>query len=181
MSQTSYPSVMGGLFAGLLDEEHPSRVVSAVNTEASAAISTGVFVKYDTNYEQVKNMAAAADMPYAIAIYRPGVERFGKGLGTGGNYYAPKERVDLLLQGRVWMRAEEALAITDTPIVRCVANGANTILGAVAKTTDGTNTRTFPGVGHPGFRIIKPNTVAGVGLVLVEFDSLMLNTVGAIS
>jgi hypothetical protein len=179
MSQTSYPTVMAGPYAGLLAEEHPSIVTSKVNSEASAAIATGVFVKRDTtniDADAVKNMAAAGDMPWGITIFKPGVERFNKGLGAGPLLFAPKERIDICEKGRVWVRTETDIAVSlaaTAIFLRVIANGANTTLGAITKTSDTTNTRAFV----TGIRVIYGCSAAGVALI--EFDSLMCGTVAS--
>jgi hypothetical protein len=170
--QTSYPTVMGMPYAGLLAEEHPSVVTSKVQNDTNA-VATGVFVKLDTasNGDGIKNLSAVADLPVGVALFRPGVERFNSGLGTGPLLYAQKQRVDVAERGRAWVRCEGAVAIGASLFLRVLANGANTTIGAVTATSDTTYTRAMP----PGCRVITPSS--GAGVVLLEFDALILQTV----
>jgi hypothetical protein len=157
MAQTSYATAQSAAFPGMLADSTAKQTESFFNAEASAEIPFGVMVKQGTGDFTCNLLAAITDNIVGISHHSHTYE-----YGTTGGGVVPKDPVNVLTKGRVWVTVEDACTPASTVFTRAVATGAE-VKGAFRATADGTDT-----IQLYGARFI---TSAGAGgLAMLEFD-----------
>lgn len=133
MSQTAYAVSAGDAFAGLLDMNlQHADVISRFNEETTR-VSYGLMVRQGTLAQQFQNFSAIGQDAIGVTIHEH-TEKDSAGAaaeiaGTGG-------KASVLRKGRIWVVAEEAIALTDSVFYR-VATGTGTVIGAFRTDADG--------------------------------------------
>lgn len=126
-----------------------------VTTAAGVNIPFGRFVKHGgaSNGNLIADpLGATSDIilgvsvhshSHGVAPYTPrSTEDTSGGADTAG--ILAGEIGSFIRKGRIWVLAEEALAITDTLYARCIATAANTTLGALRNDSDSSNALAIP-------------------------------------
>lgn len=159
MSQTTYARSFTQAFAGQLGDSGPVRIGSYVNDQG-ADISAGVFVSLKAE--------GTCDLPAGSTEILAGVvlNSFARDPDslTGTTAVQAGDVAPILEEGAVWVRCEEAMAITDNVFVRHAAGAGGSALGLVRNDADTASARRVSGA-----RILVPST--GAGLVLIYFSA----------
>ncbi len=175
MAQTTAPSFdMAPGLPGMKADAAPERILSRVNTEASAEIPFGVFVIKDTAAQPststaigVKLPAASTDSVKLEGIAVRSAHHDETGIGTVG--LKPGILFGVEAEGCRWMRTEQAVTRADPVFCRfATGSGTNTQLGAVRKDADtvSSNATAFAVKGAS----FESDAAAG-GLVKVRFSA----------
>jgi hypothetical protein len=173
MAQLSYAE-QPQAFAGMIADFGGRRSVqSMLNGEAAAEIAFGKFVVQST--PQTPGPASAgggtpalAKLPAAAGDDFSGggvvlqSHDYDKRLDLGAVGVLPKRIMGVMRVGKVWMRCEQAMAVTDPVFIRHTTNGA-LVPGDVRKDAD-----TARAVQLYGARVVQATTAAG--LVQIELD-----------
>lgn len=151
------PECRGGMLAGanhLID-----------SYKADVALKAGVFVTdVGAGYKDIKNLAAITDSPAGVTVYNSAKIPTGDGV----NEIAAGEVANVCRRGQIYVITEtgSSLAVGGAIHVRTIANGGNTLIGAIRAAADGVNTFSLSGA-----RVVKPSfTVNGVLLTCVELN-----------
>lgn len=166
MSQTDYSLTMAAAFAGMIADDGPTDIASALSEEASAEIPFGVFVAKGAVERTCELPDASTDLLEGVVVasqrYEPGV---GGNIGTTG--IKPKGPVNVMRSGRVYVKVEEAVVVGDRPHVRYASGAGGTQLGGVRKSAVSMETidastqgvfRTAAGAG--GFAVLELDMTA---------------------
>lgn len=144
MPVTSYPTAAALAFAGMIADQAPRHIESAVNKEA-AAIPFGIGVKKGAGEDEAALPAAAGDVLSGIVVHRHDVNTIGSA-GWGADAGVPvDDRFDLLRAGVVMVKVEEAVNQGDKAFVRFAAGAGGTQLGAWRKSADTATARAVNG------------------------------------
>ncbi len=141
---TSYPTTPGTGFAGQIADEGNRRVASAVN-KTGAPIPFGIAVKKGTNDDEAVLLAATGDKLAGIAVHRHDVNTIGSTAWASDAGIPDGDRFDLLEEGVVNVKVEEAVVQGDNAFVRFEAGAGGTQLGAWRKSADTASARAVVG------------------------------------
>lgn len=158
MAQTSYsrgPATVG--FAGMIGA--PNALVFSFINDQGANIPAGVFLSHKA--EGTADLVAGASERLAGVA----VNSFARNPNdlTSTAAITAGDSMDVLTEGFIWVRCEEAMAVNDPVYIRHTANGGNTQLGAVRNDADTTTARLCKGA-----RVMTPSTGAGIVLLFVS-------------
>ncbi|RKI32161.1 hypothetical protein D7Y27_36545 [Corallococcus sp. AB004] len=161
--QTTIPQYQmeRGFPGQLAEHDTPQRIVSRFNAEATAAIPWGVLVAEDTASAQgVKLLAAATDKVAGVTVYsaRHGYEAYS---GTG---LKPKEILNVLAQGAVLVRVEQAVVKGDRAFARFAGTGQK---GAFRKDADTANA-----VELKGAMYLTSAAANGIAVLLLDANTI---------
>lgn len=135
-AQTTYSRDPSVAYAGQLGDPNPRLIATRSNSESSANVAAGIFLKQDTE-GKAKLLTAATERLAGVVL-----NTFSRNPGdvsvslSGNEAYAPKAAMPMLQEGSAWVRCEQAMAVTDSVYVR-FATGSGTTIGAVRKDPDG--------------------------------------------
>lgn len=161
---TSYPLTPGTGFAGQIADEAPRYVRSAVNKEA-AAIPFGLAFKRGAADGEVLLPTAGTDKIVGIGVHRHDVNTIGS-TGWAADAGIPAgDRFDLLSEGVVYVKVEEAVVENDQAYVRFAAGAGGTQKGAFRKSAD-----TATAVAVKGARYLASGALDSI--VPVQFSAL---------
>ena len=125
MPQTSFASTYTTAFEGMLADSFESDIVSKANGEASANLYFGRGYR-DNGTGGVINFSAAAQVLLGVSVFE---QKDSSRLAVAGEAFAPKEMMNILRKGRIWVKAEQAVALNSPVFVRHTANGGTTAPG----------------------------------------------------
>jgi hypothetical protein len=164
---TNYPLAPAAGFAGQLADEGPRRIASAIN-RTGVAIPFGIAVKKGTNDDDAVYLADTGDDLAGIVVHRHDVNTIGS-TGWASDAGIPvDDRFDLLEQGVVNVKVEEAVVQGDNAFVRFDAGAGGTQLGAWRKSADTASARAVVGA------YFKRSGAAG-SIVPLYFDAFVAN------
>lgn len=144
MPVTSYPTTAPIGFAGLLSDQGPRRVDSAINKEA-VAIPFGVAVKKGAAEDEALLPTLTTDVLIGISVFRHDVSTFGSSAWGADAGIPVNDRFDLLKEGVVMVKVEEAVLQYDKAFVRFTAGAGGTQKGAWRKSADTATARAVNG------------------------------------
>lgn len=138
MPQTTMSQNQPKGLPGLLGDMTPLKNArSAAQTEASAEMRFGIFVKKGAAVDTVLLLTATTNVLAGVVVRDP-VYVYPDQMGDTG--VKPQNMVNILRHGTIWLVIEGALpAFGDEAHVRAVATG-DEVAGAVLKVADGTDT-----------------------------------------
>lgn len=122
--QTAYPATFTAAFEGMLADSFESDMVSKANLDA-AALSFGRGVRDGAGAAGMTAFSAASQVLLGVLVF--GQRDSSRLAGTGA--IAQTETGNVLRKGRVWVRAEQAVALNSPVFVRHTANGGTTAPG----------------------------------------------------
>lgn len=163
MSQTSYSTNLSVAFEGALGDSRPAMIVAKRNN-AGSDIPFGRFVVHDsgagTSEMAIKLPAASGNVIVGVLVHSH------DHLTSSATGLADDEIGNVLMQGQVWMVAEQALNADDPVFVRYDASGAtgSQALGRVRKDAD-----TSKAVAATNCRFLSTAAAAG-DLILVAVN-----------
>lgn len=167
--QTTVTSNPQTAYEGMIDgDQFFSSVVITKIANPSAGISAGRGLTYVSGSDTKTDLpAASTDITdvtkfQGVSVYAPSITGAWPLPSTTG-IYQQGQLVNILRRGRIWVYAEEAVAITDTVYCRYSSNGGNTILGRFGNTSDSSHAAAVPTA-----RFVTSTTAAG--LVLLEIN-----------
>jgi hypothetical protein len=164
MAQTSYSNTRTIGFAGMLDGEYRSEVMTMRNDEASASIGFGLAVKRasTTDPTSAKLLTAiTGEKVPGIVVHSHAYD--SEQLDDDG--VLSGERLNVAVSGRMLVACEDGCNVGDPLHVRAVAAGAEDA-GALLAAADGTDTIDMTGRG-----VWETSASAG-GLAWLRFDFL---------
>jgi hypothetical protein len=133
MAQTSYSNSFSAVgFEGMLADSKEADIVSELNAEAAANLVFGRGVRKTA--AGALNMSAAGQSLHGIPVFN---QREVADLASNGAI-RPKETFDLLRKGRILVKAEQAVAVTDDVYLRYTAGAGDQTVGRFRKDADGT-------------------------------------------
>lgn len=133
MSQTSYSNTYTAGFEGMLADGGSPDIISKVNGEASTDLIFGRGVR-ETSAGAV-NFSAAGQALLGVPVH---MQKDAASL-AGSGAIPPKETFNVLRRGRIWVKAEQAVAVGDPVYVRHTVNGGTTAVGRFRKDIDTAN------------------------------------------
>lgn len=159
MSQTSYSRTQTTAIAGQLADAGPSRVSAFLNDQG-ADIPAGCFVSLKAE--------GTCDLPAGATEILAGVvvNSFARDPDnlTGTAAVQAGDVANILEEGAIWVRCEEAMAVTDNVFVRHASGAGGSVLGLVRNDADTASARRVTGA-----RVLIPST--GAGLVMLYFSA----------
>lgn len=126
-------------------------------------IPAGVLVCRGTNYQDARLLHSASDPLIGIVMHQHAFPSDFRTSDRAGN--SPNSQLSVLKRGSIWMVAEEAVALDDTPFFRYASLGANVGRGTVRNDADTSTCRS----GAAFAKFMTAQATAG-GLVLVKFN-----------
>lgn len=159
MSQTSYSDSIAAAFAG---QKGDGRVEAWLNSEASD-VPAGILVEIDSEGKFQLMTGATTHLAGGV------INSFARDPGNAAalastNAIKAGAVANLMVEGSIWLLAEEAMAVDDDVFVRHTANGAGKLqLGAVRNDNDSNNARQVTGA-----RVLAGCSAAGPVLVYLS-------------
>lgn len=141
----------------------PGIVLAAVNATARTITVTARPGKDLTATLTVTDNALAAVAPSFATV----LSTQAMPISEEEQAYLPGETIGTLRRGLVWMRAEEALAVTDSVFVRVATTAANTEIGSVRNDVDSGTCQAMTALAFFGASTTDPD---GNRIVLVEVN-----------
>ena len=141
---TSYPTSPAIGFAGQLVDVSPHFIASAINREV-APIPFGVALKKGTNEDEALLPVATTDVLAGIAVHRHDVNTIGSSAWSTAAGIPVGDRFDLLKEGVIYVKVEEAVVQGDKAFVRFLTGAGGTQLGAWRKSADTATARAVNG------------------------------------
>jgi hypothetical protein len=160
MSQTAYTDTMTAAFAGMLADNGPKDVDSAVNGEASAEMPFGVCAAFDTLDNECDLPAASTDRLRGLVIASQAYDPTGTTGNIGTSGVKADHQVSLLRKGRMWVISEQDVVPGDRLFVRYASGAGGTQLGGLRKaavadeTIDATSQGVFLSTGVAGVPVL---------------------------
>jgi hypothetical protein len=162
MPQTDYSLSQPVAFPGQLADLTFKRITTAVNKQA-AAIPFGVGVTKTTGDGNYKLPAAAGDKVYGIAVHSHDYDQRNL---TGAQGVDIDQDFNLLEEGVVYVKVEEAVVDGDPVFVRYASGAGGTQLGSFRKSADTATAGAVKGA------IYRSSAAIG-GFAVVEFSKLV--------
>jgi hypothetical protein len=141
---TSYPTTPAKGFAGQIADEAPRYVASAIN-KVGAPIAFGIAMKKGTNDDEAVLLAATGDKLAGISVHRHDVNTIGSSAWASDKGIPDGDRFDLLRDGVVYVKVEEAVVQYDNAFVRFASGAGGTVLGSFRKSADTATARAVAG------------------------------------
>jgi hypothetical protein len=141
---TSYPLAPAVGFPGQIADEGPRRIASAVN-KTGAPMPFGVAMKKGTNDDEAVYLAATGDKLAGIAVHRHDVNTIGSTAWASDAGIPTDDRFDLMEEGVVLVKVEEAVVQGDNAFVRFESGPGGSVLGAWRKSADTASARAVVG------------------------------------
>lgn len=160
MSQTSYTTTQPAAFAGLLYDVGPHDIITRITEETVLEVPFGVVVAFGGADNQCELPDATTDKCLGIVVHSHDYD--ASALGTVG--VKPKNLLQVLRKGRIWVLAENGVAPGDRGFVRAVAGAGGTQLGAIRQAAVGGETI------DATTQIVFVTTALAGGLAVVEVD-----------
>jgi hypothetical protein len=135
MSQTAYSVDPALAFRGLLADPNDDKFAIPMANGAAAAQGFGIMVRRDAANpaDQFDIFSAAGQAPLGVTVHTQAQEDPSLAGSLG---IALLEPASVLRRGRVWVRVEEAIAVTDGVFYRHTS-GSGTEIGAFRNDADG--------------------------------------------
>ncbi len=141
---TSYPTTMTSGFAGQIADEAPRYIASAICKETSPC-PFGLGVKKGTNEDEALLPTATGDVLIGISVHRHDVNTIGSSAWATAAGIPVGDRFDLLKEGVVYVKVEEAVVQGDKAYVRFASGAGGTQLGSWRKSADTATARAVNG------------------------------------
>jgi hypothetical protein len=162
--QTIYGSTMDPAYPGMLADASGKNVRSYAQAEATAEIPFGVAVAQapadDSCILPVDVNAKYVGVVLHDHVYDPLIQ-----LGTVG--VKPKNTLSVLVEGVVWVRVEEAVAVGDRAFIRYAAGAGGTQKGSFRKSAD-----TTTAIEAKGCRYLSSAAAGGLAQLEVDFSTV---------
>jgi hypothetical protein len=157
MPQTSYNRGFSApSFAGALGDTGPQRVGSYLNN-AGANLPAGVFVKFSAEATST-NLGASTDKIAGVVVNS--AAHNPNGLTGANDAILAGDTMNVLEEGAVWVRCEEAMAVGDSVFARFASGAGGTVMGYVRNDADTASCMQLKGA-----RVLVPATAAGICMV----------------
>lgn len=141
---TSYPTAPSKGFAGQLADEAPRYITSAINS-VGAPIAFGIAVKKGANEDEAVLLTATGDKLAGISVHRHDVNTIGSSAWAADKGIPDGDRFDLLKEGVVFVKVEEAVVQGDNAFVRFATGAGGTVVGSWRKSADTATARAVVG------------------------------------
>lgn len=141
MPQTSFASSYTAAHEGALADSSASDIVSKCNLEASANLAFGEAVRDGAGAAGAVKFSGASQVLLGVVVFEQ--KQTAQLAGTGA--VAPTETANVLRAGRIWVKAEQAVALNSPVFVRHTANGGTTAPGRFRIDIDTANATAVPG------------------------------------
>lgn len=158
--QLTYPAGMEPGFPGMKLDLTDDYVRSHHNAEVTAEVPFGVFVAQGTHPEAAVLPDAATDVLIGVVLHS---HTYDPGFQLGEVGVKPKNTLNVLSRGTVWVRTESAVVVGARAFVRFANGAGGTQKGAVRGDAD-----TATAVEVRGARFLSSATAGG--MVQLEVD-----------
>lgn len=161
--QTTYSTAPDVGLPGMLADNGPNDVVTGINMEATAALPFGTAVCFEGGTRDDGMLAPAANTDVVAGILLRSLAYEVDNLDSDVDGPKPKQTLNVLVRGRVYVTCENGCAPGDRLYIRAVA-GEGEVAGALLSAADSTDTIDSTTQG------IWRTTAAAGGIAVLDVD-----------